>query len=304
MKGPVIRFDQRTIDFGRIPQHVSRAQTFTFRNDGTEPLRILKVTPDCGCTVAEPADTIIAPGASTTLRVVFSSGEFEGDQRKVVILETNDPAEPRIELLLRSHVAPEVEVSERILDFGPVRRGGTPLLTTVLKAEPGVPFTVHTPVGAGDLVQWTVARDPQSGPGAWKVGARIRPDAPFGRFNVRVEIPCDHPKVKSDRISVRGFIHAYFRAVDARINFGSLTAGGVLTRTLRLQADGPGEYRITAARPSAPCLRTSLQREGNDYLLTVLLDAKDPMRLNETVSLETTDPEQPELIIEVRGTVR
>ena len=217
MKGPVIRFEQRTVDFGRIPQHVSRAQTFTFRNDGTEPLLILKVTPDCGCTLAEPADTVIAPGATTTLRVVFNSGEYDGDQRKVVILETNDPAEPRIDLLLLAHVAPDVEVSERILDFGPVRRGGTPVLTTIVKAESDVPFTVRTPVGAEELVQWTVAQSPQTGPGAWKVEARVRPDAPFGRFNVRVEIPYDHPKVKSDHISVRGFIHAYFSPADVAI---------------------------------------------------------------------------------------
>jgi hypothetical protein len=304
MKGPVIRFDQRTVDFGRIPQHASRAQTFTLRNEGTEPLRILKVTPDCGCTVAEPADTVIAPGASTTLRVVFSSGEYEGDLRKVVILETNDPAEPRVDLLLLVHVAPEVQISERVLDFGPVRRGGTPVLTTILKAEPGVPFTVRTPVGAEELVEWKVVQDPPTGPGAWKVEARIRSDAPFGRFNVRVEIPYGHPNKKSDHISVRGFIHAYFRPVDAAINFGSLTAGGVLTRTLRLKADGPAEYLITAARPSAPYLTTSLKRDGDDYLLTVILAAKDPMRMRETVRLETTDPEQPELIIDVRGTVR
>lgn len=304
MKGPVIRFDQRTVDFGRIPQHVSRAQTFTVSNGGTELLRILKVTPDCGCTMAEPADTVIAPGASTTLRVVFNSGEYEGDQRKVVILETNDPAEPQVEILLLSHVTPEVEVSERILDFGPVRRGGAPLLTTILKAEPGVPFTVHTPVGADDLVRWRVVQDPLSGPVAWKVEARIRPDAPFGRFNVRVEIPYDHPKVKSDRISIRGFIHAYFRPVDEAISFGSSRVGDALTRTLRLKADGPGEYRITAARPSVPWLTTSLQRDGNDYLLTVALTAKEPTRLRETVRLDTTDPEQPELVIDVRGTVR
>jgi hypothetical protein len=304
MKGPVIRFDQRAVDFGRIPQHVSRAQTFNVSNGGTELLRILKVTPDCGCTMAEPADTVIAPGASTTLRVVFNSGEYEGDQRKVVIIESNDPAEPRVELLLLAHVAPDVDVSERILDFGPVRRGGAPLLTTILKAEPGVPFTVRTPVGADDLVRWGVVQDPSSGPGAWKVEARIRPDAPFGRFNVRVEIPYDHPKVKSDRISVRGFIHAYFRPVDEAISFGSSRVGDALTRTLRLKADGAGNYRITAARPSVPWLTTSLQRDGDDYLLTVALAAKEPTRLRETVRLETTDPEQPALIIDVRGTVR
>jgi hypothetical protein len=53
-----------------------------------------------------------------------------------------------------------------------------------------------------------------------------------------------------------------------------------------------------------PWLTTSLQRDGDDYVLTVTLAAEDPMRLRETVKIETTDPEQPEFIVEVRGTVR
>lgn len=304
MKGPVIRIDQRTVDFGRIPQHASRAQTFTFRNDGTEPLRILKVTPDCGCTLAEPADTVIAPGGSSSLRVVFNSGEYEGDLRKVVILETNDPAEPRIDLLFLVHVAPEVEITERILDFGPVRLGGTASLTSIFKAQPGVPFTVRTPVGAEEFVTWTVAPDPSTGPGAWKAEAHLRPDAPLGRFNVRVEVPYSHPNATGDRISVRGFIHSYFRPVDSGITFGSSKVGDKLTRTLRLKAEGPGGFAITAARPSVPWLAASFRPDGNDYLLTVALNAKDPVRFREKVTLETTDPEQPEIVIDVKGTVR
>jgi hypothetical protein len=303
-QGPLIRIDQRTADLGQMPQHATRAHVFVIRNDGTESLRISKAIPDCGCTVAQAADTVIAPGASTDLRVVFSSGSFEGDQRKVVTLETNDPAEPRIDLLLLVRVNPEVEISDPILDFGPVRRGTTPVLATTLKAMPGVEWKVRPPAEASEYVRWTVAPDPQAGPSAWKVEATIRPDAPFGRFNVRVEIPYEHPKAKLGRISVRGFVHAYFSPVDPGINFGSLTVGKKQTRTLRLQADGPGDYRITAARASAPFLTTELRRDGNDYLLTVVFDPKDPMRLRETVTIETTDPEQPQLTIDVRGTVR
>lgn len=304
MKGPLIRFNERSVDFGRIPQRVTRPHTFSIRNDGTEALRILKVTPDCGCTLAQLADSVIAPGDSTTLHVVFDSGSYSGEQRKVVIIETNDPAEPRIDLLLLSYVARDIENSQRILAFGPVRRGTTSALSTVLTVERGVPFKVHTPIGAEELVEWTVTRDPQSGPDAWKVEARLRPDAPFGRFNVRVDIPVDHPTRKSEKISVRGLIHSYYSPVDPGINFGSLMAGQPLTRTLALKADGPGDYRITEARTSVPWLTASLKKNGNDYLLTVKIDAKEPTRVRETVVLKTTDPEQPELSIDVIGTVR
>jgi hypothetical protein len=304
LKGPLIRLDRRAIDFGRIPQHVKRTDSFTISNAGTEPLRLLKVTPDCGCTLAEAADTVIAPGASTTLRVNFLSGNYEGEQRKVVILETNDPAEPRIDLLVKSYVAPEIDVSERILNFGPVRRGQTPVLQTTLTAEAGVPFTVLQPTDGTDLVEWTAKQDPQKGPGSWVLEGRIRPDAPFGRFNVRVSIPVKHPKRESDRISIRGFIHGYYRPVDPGINFGESTAGRVLSRTLRIQADGPGDYKITGTRTSVPWLTTTLKRDDRDYLLTVYLNSKEPTRVRETVTVLSTDPEQPELVIDVRATVR
>jgi hypothetical protein len=304
MKGPLIRFDERLVDFGRIPQHVTRPHTFVIHSEGTEPLRILKVSPDCGCTLAQVADTVIAPGDSTTLRVVFDSGSYSGEQRKVVILETNDPAEPRVDLQLLSYVARDIENSKRVLAFGPVRRGTTPALSTTLTAEPGVPFTVHQPVGGEDLVEWTVARDPESGPGSWKVEARLRPDAPFGRFNVRAEIPVDHPTRKSETVSIRGLVHSYFSPVDLGINFGSLKAGHPVARTLELKADGEGDYRITAARPSVPWLTASLRKTGRDYLLTLTIDAKQPMRVREKVTLLTTDPEQPEMVFDVIGTVR
>jgi hypothetical protein len=286
------------------PQHTRVTRTFTISNDGTELLRLLKVRPDCGCTVAELADSVIAPGDSTTLRVAYRSGQDEGEQRKVVVMETNDPAEPRLDLLLLAYVTLDVEVSERILAFGPVHRGQTPVLTTTLKADPGVSFTVRPPVDGREYVVWTVTRDPETGPQAWKLEARLRPDAPFGRFDVRVEVPLDHPKKKADRISIRGFIHSYFSPADPWISFGSLIAGRVLTKTMRLKADGPGDYLITGARVSVPWLKASLQRDGIDYLLSVTLDSKDPRRVNETVVLETTDPEQPELPVEIHATVR
>ncbi len=304
VQGPLIRFSERTWDFGQLRQHVQVSHAFTLRNGGTAPLRILKVEPDCGCTIATPADTILAPGASTTLDVTFTSRDFEGPQRKVVILETNDPAEPRVDLLLLADVVPDISITpSRLVDFRNVPRGTDPVRELVFKAEPKVPFSVSAPTKATEWVQWTVTPDPAAG-NAYKVTIHLRPDAPYGRFNERVDVPVRHPKYDKMRITLRGLIHGHFVPNEVGINFGSVKSGRNLERTVKLQSHGEHAFRITKARATQPWLVPTLRTEGRETILTVRLDAPpEPTRIKDRVILETSDPDQPQIEIDVVGTV-
>lgn len=302
-QGPLIRFSHRIWDFGRLPQFDRREHTFTIRNDGTEPLEILKVEPDCGCLLAEPAAGRIAPGDSTTLRVIFETRDFEGEQSRVVILETNDPAEPRVDLALRAVIVPEVECAPRVLNFGKVRRGERPVLHVELKAQAGVPFRVSPPTQGTERVVWKVTRDPSLGPNAYRVDGTLRADAPFGRFNEWVEIPVEHAKYKVMRISIRGLVHSYFVPAEVGVNFGTPVAGAAVERTLRIESDGSEAYRITGVETTAPQLAATIREDGTDYLVTVRLDASQPAAFLEQLRLTTTDPEQPVLTVDVKANV-
>lgn len=302
--GPLIRFSERTWDFGPLRQHVQVSHTFTIRNAGTAVLRILKVEPDCGCTIATPADTVLAPGQSTALDVTFTSRDFEGPQRKVIIIETNDPAEPRIDLLLLADVQPDISIKpSRLIDFRNVPRGSEVVRELIFKADPDVPFSVSAPDAAADWVRWSVARDPGSG-NAWKVTIRLRPDAPYGRFNERVEVPVSHPRYNKMRITLRGLIHGHFVPDEVGINFGSVKSGRSLERTLKLQSHGRHSYRITRARATQTWLVPTLETRGGDVVVKVRLDAPpQPVRIKDQVILETSDPDQPTIEIDVVGTV-
>ena len=88
---PVATFSETNFEFGNIQQGESIEHEFEIKNEGKSDLIIRKVTASCGCTAANPEKNVIAPGESTTLKVVFNSRGKKGRQNKTVTVITNDP---------------------------------------------------------------------------------------------------------------------------------------------------------------------------------------------------------------------
>jgi hypothetical protein len=304
-QGPMIRLAERRWDFGATQQHELLRHIFRFRNDGTDALIIRHVEPDCGCTEALAVDTLLVPGRSSEIRITVDTKALEGDQQKVVSVYTNDPAEPRIDLVLTMTVKPFIEVEPRALDFKEVHRGDTPMLSARLTAARGIGFQVTGAKGGEERVSWKITPVPADSNGAcFLVEARLRPDAPYGRFFDRVEIAVKHPQVRSEKIYLKGDVYSYFTLPDQRIRFIPLQPGEQNTQEIEILADGSQPYEITGATASVPYLKPVLAREGTGYTLRVTLSAPDQqMRFNEQVTLHTTDPHQPEIPIEVKGSV-
>lgn len=88
---PVATFSETNFEFGDIKQGESIEHEFEVKNNGKSDLIIRKVTASCGCTAVQPKKNVIAPGESTTLKVVFNSRGKKGRQNKTVTVITNDP---------------------------------------------------------------------------------------------------------------------------------------------------------------------------------------------------------------------
>ncbi len=87
---PLLAIDQTDFDFGFAPQNSKVSHIFQLRNDGDDTLRIARVVPGCGCTQAPLADSILAPGQSTQLEIIFSTGHYNGAVTKRPRIETNE----------------------------------------------------------------------------------------------------------------------------------------------------------------------------------------------------------------------
>jgi hypothetical protein len=76
----VAKFDNETIDFGKIKQSIPAKGTFTVTNISTAPLIIEQANPTCGCTISDYTKEPIAPGKTGVINATYNAanpGHFE-----------------------------------------------------------------------------------------------------------------------------------------------------------------------------------------------------------------------------------
>jgi hypothetical protein len=101
---PRIRVEPESFDFGNaLPGKILRKE-FTIRNFGDAPLELENVSTTCGCTAALPGAKRVEPGRSTPLRVTFQTRRFSGKVERKVLVRSNDPRTPLLEVKLAATV--------------------------------------------------------------------------------------------------------------------------------------------------------------------------------------------------------
>ncbi len=101
--GPVIKFEEKSKDFGELTQGDKVEHTFKLTNVGNEVLKISNVAATCGCTVPSWPKEPIAPGETAEIKVSFNSAGKMGKQNSVVRIYSN-ASEPIEKVSLISNV--------------------------------------------------------------------------------------------------------------------------------------------------------------------------------------------------------
>ena len=106
--GPRIAVDPPSFDFGKTLPEKAVTREFSIRNFGDQDLVIENVSTSCGCTVAETlTKKVVKPGGSQPLRVTLTTPAGPGQITKSVMVRSNDPARPLLEIKLKTTVAAE-----------------------------------------------------------------------------------------------------------------------------------------------------------------------------------------------------
>jgi hypothetical protein len=94
-------------DFGSISSQAVVQRDFLLINNGNAPLVISKAHTTCGCTTANLTASIIPPGQASRITMVFNAGfhDVAGQTvRRGLILTTNDPDHPELEIWVQASV--------------------------------------------------------------------------------------------------------------------------------------------------------------------------------------------------------
>lgn len=106
--------------FGKTVQQAAVRHVFWIKSVGTDTLRINEVHPGCGCTEAPLKDSVLAPGDSTELEIIFSTKRFRGLTEKKSAILSNAVNEPKAWVSFISDLSQESE-EMRPLVVNPMR---------------------------------------------------------------------------------------------------------------------------------------------------------------------------------------
>ncbi len=104
-EGPRIRVDPESFDFGRVLPGKTLRKEFRLRNAGDRDLVLQPIRSSCGCTAAIAGATTVAPGHSTPLAVELKTWTYRGRIVKKVLVPSNDPETPLLEIQILATVA-------------------------------------------------------------------------------------------------------------------------------------------------------------------------------------------------------
>jgi hypothetical protein len=103
-RGPRIRVEPESFDFGKVLPDRTLRKEFRLRNLGDEALVIERISKSCGCTAAASEVSTLAPGESTPLRVTVETRTASGTVEHEVLVQSNDSKTPTLKIRLRATV--------------------------------------------------------------------------------------------------------------------------------------------------------------------------------------------------------
>jgi hypothetical protein len=307
---PKIDIAQETKEVGTVPKGQVIETDFIIRNVGGSDLVITDARPSCGCTVSS-FDKLIKPGAEGKVHTSVDTKSFTGPISKSVLVVSNDPDRPQMNLFVKALVKPFVDVAPQAYVRFSVVKGDSASQDVILISEekgfkPVVAETAQPYVKAE--VSPTGDKDKIAGrPGdQYKLAITVLPDAPEGLLNAPVRLTTGVAQQPTLEVPVSGIVRPRVSVTPVTVNFGNFTAGkDPITRNIVVTNNKPGSpIKVTKAEVNVPGFMTDVvpTQEGVSY--TVVVKANEKVKkgpVDGKVTLYTSDKEKAIIEIPLKG---
>jgi len=298
-------------DFGVVNKGQRVTHEFQIRNDGDAVLRITDVKPSCGCTVADFDKTVDA-GAIGKVKATVDTRNFKGGIAKSVRVYTNDSANPQIDLVIKANVKSQIEVDPGYARFIAVY--GEPQKTSVqsvwsgdrddlkiLKVESPYPFVKVAHREAADDEKGRGVRGPQ-----WQVEVSLDKNAPVGPIADFIVLTTNHPKLKTLRIPVSGFVRPVMSVTPRVADFGRRELAEPQTASLEIRNLSSTSVNLGEISTDVAGLNAEIEPLEEGRLYKVLLTLDPGMAKGDfegLVTINTNSSKQPTIEVSVKGVI-
>ncbi len=303
-------------DFEIVPKGEVIVHEFVIRNEGSGVLELKDVRPACGCTVAE-YDKKIAPGESGKVKARVKTDNFGGPIAKSIAVFTNDPDNPKLQLVVKANVKPYVAVVPGYARYNYVQGEPVGTIEQTLWAEDGTDVEIVSVKPPYDhlRVSYREATEDErheKGKGKqWHIEVELDSQSPVGALRDYVEIRLNHAKQKSVKIPVSGFVRPRQHITPPQIDFGQLQGSALPhRRTLHFTNFITTAIELTQIDTGIQGLSGQIQnaakQDDSGYRFKLVLTLGPEMAKGEfesTIKIHTTDEQNPIVELPIKGTV-
>jgi hypothetical protein len=264
---PRIACDQPTFDFGSRDASEVVEHTFTLKNSGTTDLVISAIRPACGCTAANLTRQTIPPGESAELSTQLTLAGRSGELHKSILIESNDPANPALQLTLVGKTATDFEIQPSLL----VLRKDSPSKPATgfvqIRATDGSAFEIGELLSASGKIKLRADLMPRGN--AYQISANFDEEMPPGEHSDQVTISTN---LKGGRTATMGalvVVPAPITVAPAKIVLEE-NPESTVSRTIILKSPKNEKLEISRIETPDPKITTQIQPLG-DFGVRVVL---------------------------------
>ena len=301
-------------DFDIVPKGTLIEHAFEIKNDGDAPLVITDVRPSCGCTVVR-FDEQIAPGQIGQVFSAVDTTDFSGPISKSIAVFTNDPENPKLQLVVKAKVKPFVGVKPGYARYIYVRGEPIQPIPQVVYSADGGDFDILEVKAPYDYLKvgHRLAKDEERFDKAegqqHVVDIELADNAPVGALRQYVEVVTNHPKQPTVRIPISGFVRPRAHITPQKLDFGKLQGDSLpLRRTFHFTNFATNEIQIqkidTGIEGLSAEVESSKRQPGHRFQLLVTLGPGMPKgEFDTVVKVHTNDPQSPIIELPLQGEI-
>ncbi len=298
-------------DFGKVARGETLQHVFAVRNEGEGVLEITGVKPTCGCTVAQ-FDRSVPAGGTGRVEASVETDSFQGPIAKSIQVFTNDPDNPKLNLVIKANVKARIQAVPGYARFIAVQGEGTQSSTqtvwaaefselTVRKVESPYPF-----LKVGFRESKEGERKPEGKGRQWRIHLSLPADAPVGPLSDYVRVYTNHPEQEVLKIPVAGFVRPVLSVTPRVADFGRRELVEPQNVSLEIKNLGSDAVELGEVSSDLEGLVAEIEalEEGRLFKVDLTLAPGLPKgAFAGTLTISTSSVRQPAVEVTVRGVV-
>lgn len=296
---PKVEVSEREYNFGAMVLGSEGTHKFVLKNVGDAPLEVVARESDtsCQCTLGKLSDDgAIPPGGTVDVELKWEIKSPNPEFRHWAILRTNDPAERKLELVIRGRVEhPYVLSPNDVWDLG-----------TIVDDQPTiVRGTITSPIHDSFKIERVETQNEQAklaweplseerlkelkAKSGYELTVNVSPELPVGSVSMSMGLHLDPPLTAAKdpfRLSLHGVhpgpievLGQGWAAKSNAVMLGEFSASEGKTQKLSLFVrDLPEDLKLLEVKPATDTVKVQLQKDAplNDHVTRYFLTIEVP----------------------------